>query len=236
MTSADRSVPMTCETFIDQADELAIGRLDGDQRSALLRHASLCSTCQAHLASLTAVTDQLLALAPEVEPPSGFEGRVLDHLTGVANPSRLVEQRRPGRRLMMGTAAAIVLFGVALSSFALGRRHYASHSINSATAQVVRSGNIVRADGSTSGHIALLTTPRPALLITVDSPKPFAGRLTCTLITADGTRHGVGTWSYDEVVSGAWSVGIDQSLLNSTSMEVSNLDGQVLASAKLTAT
>jgi hypothetical protein len=126
---------------------------------------------------------------------------------------------------MMGVTAATVLVAVALSAFALGRRQYTHQLAGAAGAQVVRFGNIVRVDGSTSSHIALLTTPRPPLLITVDSPKPFAGRLTCTLIAADGTRHHVGTWSYDEVVSGAWSVGIDASQLTSTSMEVANVEG-----------
>jgi hypothetical protein len=55
---------------------LALGLREPGQ-AALLGHIAICVTCAAHLEDLVAVADGLSLLAPEADPPSGFDGRVL---------------------------------------------------------------------------------------------------------------------------------------------------------------
>jgi hypothetical protein len=56
---------------------LALG-LDEPGQAALAGHVAVCVTCAAHLEDLVAVAGALSLLAPEADPPSGFEGRVLE--------------------------------------------------------------------------------------------------------------------------------------------------------------
>ena len=56
---------------------LALG-LGEPGQAALVGHVAVCGTCAAHLEDLVAIAGALSLLAPEADPPSGFEGRVLE--------------------------------------------------------------------------------------------------------------------------------------------------------------
>jgi hypothetical protein len=56
---------------------LALG-LRGREEAALVGHIAVGVTCAAHLDDLVALAGMLSLLAPEADPPSGFEGRVLE--------------------------------------------------------------------------------------------------------------------------------------------------------------
>ena len=214
---------MNCAEFLEHADWFAVGLVEMETRTRLIEHASGCASCSAHLRSLTTIADQLLTLAPEVEPPPGFEGRVLDHLASVVDQPHRVRSR-PSRWLVAAATAAALLVGGA--SFAVGRG-------GSRSVAVVRSGTIVRSDGSTSGRISLFRRPRPMVVLTIDAPRPFSGVVTCHLVLVDGRNTAVGSWTYDQVASGVWAVGIDDSLLGATSMQITEAGGRVLATASL---
>jgi len=79
---------MGCEQVRELAPELALGIAAGEDRDAALRHLSGCPACRQLVSELSSVGDELLLLAPEREPPAGFESRVL---TTIAAPPR---QRR----------------------------------------------------------------------------------------------------------------------------------------------
>ena len=70
----------TCAQLRDVAPELALGVLGGAERGEALAHLDACSRCQVHVAELTEAADVLPLLAPEREPPPGFEARVLHGL------------------------------------------------------------------------------------------------------------------------------------------------------------
>ena len=55
---------------------LALG-LRGPGQVALVGHVAVCGTCTADLEDLVAVAGTLSLLAPEADPPSGFEARLL---------------------------------------------------------------------------------------------------------------------------------------------------------------
>ncbi len=69
-----------CDEFREIAPDLALGLLGGDERGAAITHLAGCARCQAHLEGLVRVADDLLLLAPQVEPEIGFESRVMARL------------------------------------------------------------------------------------------------------------------------------------------------------------
>jgi hypothetical protein len=96
--------PVTCERFRDVAEDLALGAINDPERAELFAHAAGCPACQARLDELALLTDRLLLAAPELEPPAGFEGRVLDHLTATAASGATA-------RAALGSAAAVTAPG-----------------------------------------------------------------------------------------------------------------------------
>jgi hypothetical protein len=59
------------------APELAFGVLGGAERAEVIMHVNACVRCQTLVNELTEAADTLTLLAPEIEPPEGFEERVL---------------------------------------------------------------------------------------------------------------------------------------------------------------
>jgi hypothetical protein len=113
---------MSCEQTREIAPEIALGIADGAERAQALRHLAECAECRRMVEELSAVTDELLLLAPQREPPAGFESRVLAQLT----PAR----RHRFRRLLVPLAAAAAA-AVAATAVVLGvtsdDRHLAAH-------------------------------------------------------------------------------------------------------------
>jgi anti-sigma factor RsiW len=101
---------MSCDRTRELAAELALGILDGEQRAQALRHLAECPECRRAVEALTAVTDELLMLAPEREPPAGFESRVLARLQP---PPAATRPRRRMRRVLAPLAAAAAAAAVA---------------------------------------------------------------------------------------------------------------------------
>jgi anti-sigma factor RsiW len=126
-----------CDQFEEKAPDLALGLLAGDDRGAALNHLAACSRCRQHLEGLVRVTDDLLLLAPSVEPAIGFESRVMARLTteGAFAPApwvtstptgrrRPASRRRWARQLTVGMAAAlIVIAGMTALVAGLTRAH-----------------------------------------------------------------------------------------------------------------
>lgn len=97
-----------CERFRELAGEVALGIADGEERASALEHVAECPTCRARLERLSALADELLLVAPAIEPPAGFETRVT---AGIAPPRR---RREPlWRRMRIPVAAAAAAAAVA---------------------------------------------------------------------------------------------------------------------------
>jgi hypothetical protein len=106
---------MSCDRTQRLAAELALGIADGAERAHALRHIAECGDCLRAVEELTEVVDGLLMLAPQREPPPGFESRVLARL----RPSRTSSQGVRRRRLLAPLAAAAVA-AVAAAAVVLG--------------------------------------------------------------------------------------------------------------------
>jgi putative zinc finger protein len=89
---------LTCAQVRELAPELALGVLAGAERAETITHVNGCARCQAYVSELTSAADALPLLTPEVEPPAGFEARVM---RGIA------AGRRGHRRRWIATVAAV---------------------------------------------------------------------------------------------------------------------------------
>ena len=94
----------TCEQIRELLPELALGILGGEDRARALDHLGSCTDCSNELAGLSRAADGLLTLAPQHEPPAGFEDRVLARLRR--------EQPQHRARRFLGFAAAAALIAI----------------------------------------------------------------------------------------------------------------------------
>ncbi|MGH9251218.1 MAG: hypothetical protein ACRD0W_17095 [Acidimicrobiales bacterium] len=112
---------MDCTDLDEVAPELALDLLDGAQRGAAMAHLETCTTCQRLVDTLAADADRLLMLAPRVEPPPGFEQRVLASVAHLAQPDQLTQPaharawRRPRALAALALAACVALVAIVLS-------------------------------------------------------------------------------------------------------------------------
>jgi hypothetical protein len=224
---------MTCEDFKNQVAELAVNGLDAPERADLLGHAASCATCQALLEQHSTVADRLLNEVLEIEPPPGFEQRVLAQLgtPSAGAVSTEAARRVGGARWRNLVLVACLLAAVAVASGAIVRSW--DEREQSTSIHVARRGTIQRADGRPSGQVQLVDQPRPMLLVSIDHPRPFTGRVNCEMEAADGQKAIVGSWSYDDVEAGVWAVGLSAEWVHAVRMNVLDTTGKVLSSAVL---
>jgi anti-sigma factor RsiW len=98
---------LTCAQVRELAPELALGVLGGAERSEVIAHVNACARCQAYVLELTEAADALPLLAPEAEPPIGFETRVMTRIQ--AGPRRL---RRRWVASVAAVAAAVAIVSI----------------------------------------------------------------------------------------------------------------------------
>ncbi|MGO9557521.1 MAG: zf-HC2 domain-containing protein [Acidimicrobiales bacterium] len=112
----------TCTAVRLAAAELALGILVGSERAAVLAHLETCAECRAEVQSFAAATDALFQLAPEADPPAGFEVRLLarraeregdKQVETAPAVIRSLDSRRTATTRMRAllAAAAVVLLG-----------------------------------------------------------------------------------------------------------------------------
>jgi hypothetical protein len=97
---------LSCAEARELAPELALGILSGAERAEVVLHVNGCARCQAYVAELTEAADAIPQLAPEAEPPPGFEARVLH---------RLGEGDRRTRRRWIAAVAAVAAGAIIVS-------------------------------------------------------------------------------------------------------------------------
>jgi len=108
-----------CERVTELAPELALGVADGHERESALHHMSGCQTCRRLVWELSAVSDDLLTLAPEHEAPPGLEDRMLREIASAererSNVPRVVPAPRRRTVLRRSWRIALVAAGLALA-------------------------------------------------------------------------------------------------------------------------
>lgn len=122
-----------CDEVRALLPELALGIADGEDRARALGHLSGCDDCRGELAELSSVADDLLAFAPQAEPPVGFEARVVERLR--VRPRRTVFR---ARRLQL---AAAVVGAAAATAIAMVFAYSDDHRLASQYRATLRDAN-----------------------------------------------------------------------------------------------
>ena len=100
-----------CERYAGDLAELALGVLTGRERVQALSHVESCPRCAEELEQLSRAADAVVQVAPEAEPPVGFEVRLFERM-GVAD---VPPRRRPRPGLAAGCRSAVAAAVVALA-------------------------------------------------------------------------------------------------------------------------
>jgi hypothetical protein len=182
--------------------ELAAGVAAGDERARALRHLGGCDDCRRALAALATTADELLTLAPAMEPPAGFESRVLSR---VARPAR----RWPRRALRLAvTATLAVAVGLVLGNAVTMRataeeRRVAASCRKTQDAGTLTGHRLNTPDASTAGKVFTYGS-RPAwVFVMVRFGAPGAA-YEVRMVMRDGAQvvlgqvavaDGAGSWS-----------------------------------------
>lgn len=217
---------LSCEEFDGVTAELALGILTGRERAAALGHLDRCDSCRTQVRQLSMTGEELLGLLPAIEPPPGFEIRVLDRLgiAAVAQAGDPGRRPRAGRRRWLA-AAAVVVTVIASGLGGWGLRSATSRPVTSA----LSSAALLTASHQEIGKIFLSSgDPRWVYLsVYLETAK---GPVTCQFIGKDGRVSNVGTFPLDRGY-GAWgsSDQVDDGPL--TGARVVDAGGTVLATA-----
>jgi hypothetical protein len=233
--SANAADPRECELIQDELAELALGALDGRSRSEALEHVGSCPRCRATLDHLSGVTDTLLQLAPEVEPPLGFEIRLVEKLHAAdAEKPRATERARQRwfRRAspLVAAAAVLLLLGIGLGSLVISRG-------NNNQQQHSASPDLATAELTSHGHVLgeVMTSPgNPAWMFMTVNENAWSGKVTCEVTLAGGAIETVGVFTLSHGY-GAWGAPLTSPAGDVRSARLVAADGTVVASAQFPA-
>ena len=211
---------MGCAEFADAAAELALGVLTGRERARALAHLDRCEACRENVRQLTVTGEELVGLLPAIEPPAGFETRVMERL-GLGTPApgpalsparQLSPARRLGRKLAdwFGggwtgrggvsrprriLAAAAVAAGVIVAGLGGWGLHGAT---SSPAASALSSAALVTASHQTAGQVYFYDSGSRWLYMSVDIPTASGavgnGTVICQVEGPDGHLTTVGSF------------------------------------------
>lgn len=212
-----------CDAVRDLLPEVALDVADARDRARVLAHTETCADCRRELAATVTVVEDLAALAPPVEPPAGFDQRVLAALTPAVDrpptPSpvtalsegrsqgrpeaRPIRRRAPRRsRPLLALAAALVLLA-GMAGWAIG------HTSPSHPAPADVAAASLRAGPDVVGRVLLAGGAHPWLAMAVRSDPswgtPGATAVRCQVETPGGAMVTVGTFALSAQGYGYWS-------------------------------
>jgi len=174
---------LSCAEVRELAPELALGILSGAERAEVLLHVNGCARCQAYVAELTEAADVIPQLAPEAEPPTGFETRVLH---------RLGERERRTRRRWLAVAASVAAAAMIVSITVV--RVVESNDSSAPSVQAVSKPVAVPMEGG-AGDVAAgwaYVNDHHGVAVAVNYGLP-SGKYTVAVTPARGTATPIGT-------------------------------------------
>ena len=216
----------SCAHFSDSLAELALGVLNGRERGDVLVHLQDCPRCTAKLEGLSMAVDGLLEVVPGVDPPLGFEVRVLDRLELGKQP----RQRLARKPLLLGLALAclLALGGIGLgwhaASSAPPRSQHAAIEVGPITATLL-------AKQGPRGEV-LLYRGHPGWFVMVVNGMKGVTRVRCLVTTSTGPSITIGWFSLNHG-SGTWSGTLPVAADSVRSAAIASPGGTVLGSAIL---
>jgi hypothetical protein len=242
---------MGCQEFSDVAAELALGVLTGRERAQALAHLDHCASCREEVGQLTATGEGLLGLLPSVEPPAGFETRVMDRL-GLTAPapspagpasraswtSRMSHLgRKPARQATTGparppgrTRRALALAAVTLAVVAAGLGGWGLRPGTPAPAGTpLSSATLLSASHQAAGKVFLYQGSSRWLYMSVNMPSRN-GTVICEVESGNGHITTVGSFRVTDGL-GYWGSPVPATQGPLTGARLVGPGGTVLASA-----
>jgi Putative zinc-finger len=222
--SGDVEKPARCEAIADDLSEFALGTLAGLRRFEVLEHVESCQRCRTELDQLSVVVESVQQLAPQVQPPLGFEVRVVEKFRATANP----RHRRRRRVASLGAVAAVTLLAFGIGTLVAPE---ASDRKESAGSEVVRAD--FRAGEADKGDLFVSNGSPGWVVVTIhDEDEGLRGKVTCNVILAGGQVETVGVF---EVTGeyGAWSAPLPTTGGDVRSAQLIDSNGTIVASAQL---
>ncbi len=188
--------PADCATVADELPELALGTLSGARRAVVLSHVQGCARCIDEVDRLASAADAILAVAPDAEPPAGFETVVLERM-GLSGRRRL--RVAPRRRITRIALAAGALAGALGTGLGLGL----SSAGGGGPAAVAPIAADLTAHHAILGEVYLAAGSPGWLFMSVDH-LGVTGLVTCKVRTVGGATSTVGTF-WVEGGAGSWA-------------------------------
>lgn len=168
----------------DHVDVLALilGPVDAQRRAEMASHFLVCPHCRTEYDDTIATVTELLPAVPEVQPPLGFDARVLARLR-IEAPQRPRSSRRPW---LIGVAAALVALMGAVGW--LSTRDAPTESADGVSALETVNG------GDRVGTVSITEVDgRPVMVVAlVKAPDGVAYH--CLTTFADGTTSESDSW------------------------------------------
>jgi hypothetical protein len=214
-----------CEAMSDDLIAFALGTLSGRSRSLVLDHLETCAHCTAESESLADVADTLLWLAPEAEPPLGFETRVIERLRGSEAERRVVRRRRVSLFAVAALLAAVIGVGVGAVAMSQGGANHPLATQRPATGRLTSDGHVV-------GDVTISSGNPSWMIMDVDTAK-LSGVVWCEVTFANGRSQTVGKFTISDGY-GSWVAPIKASGSDVRSARIVNENGAVLAQATFT--
>jgi hypothetical protein len=211
---------MTCDELRAIADDLALDDVTGEARAAALGHLAACDTCRALVAELALVADAVLLAAPEHEPPTGFESRVLHRMQPTT------ARRSPRRWVVAAIAAAVVALAVGVGVGAV----VAERDDNGGRAAPVAALLTSVSSGRVGGTVVLADAPDRMTCTFEDSA--FGGTYSVDVRLRDGSTTTVGRFEADGV-PWSWTVPLPVDVQDVLAVVVRSGDGVVRLTAEL---
>ncbi|HLN05640.1 MAG TPA: zf-HC2 domain-containing protein [Acidimicrobiales bacterium] len=233
MSDDDIGSRLECDRYADDLPELELGILTGRERAQALAHVEGCPSCHAEMEQLSLAADSLLEVVPGVEPPLGFEVRLMERL-GMASGLRERVRRQLRLRQFSVVMACVLLLAVGLG---VGAGWLVRGGQNPTTGRSAfgtgRGGSIETESllhaGRTLGNVTLYSGRTAWLFMTVDDGS-WSGKATCEARLVDGKVLQLGTFWLDNGY-GAWGVTLPAGTGHILTASVVT-DGGVLASAR----
>ncbi len=223
-----------CVRYAEEIAELALGISTGRQRAQALAHVEACPGCQADMEQFSLAADSLLEVVPGVEPPLGFEVRIMERLGAGHGPGQSVPRQWSVRRSswVLACAVALVAAGVGAGTgwlarggpqLAVGRSAFGTEPGGRFETASLGAG------GRSIGSVTVYSGRTVWLFMSLDDGT-WSGKASCQVSLAGGKTMLLGTFWLDNGY-GAWGVTLAPGTGRIRSASVLG-DGAVLASAE----
>jgi hypothetical protein len=217
-----------CPDYAADLSELALGVLPGRERARALSHVESCPRCAEELEQLSRAADAVVQVAPEVEPPLGFEVRLFERM-GVADVPRRTRRRAP--RWVAGALAAAAAVAALVVGLTLGLSSPTPPAQHAAGPASHVSVATFFENGASVGHVVTHrgVDPWMSMMLADSSAR---GTVDCVVVTRDGVKHWVGSFTAKNGY-GAWLAPLHVDPKDLRAAQLVSPSGTVIAAATL---